>query len=315
MDVVRSSISSIGGSVDVESIPGRGTKFRVKIPLTLAIIPALVIAQNQQRYAIPQVNLVELVRIEPSQVEGFVSAPVYRLRGRLLPLVYLSDVLEAPRSAEIAYVLVLAAGSTRFGLVVDDVHDTAEIVVKPLTSHLQGIEVFSGATVMGDGRVALILDAVGLAAHALHTEPEAFADTNATTVFSQTCEMLLASIGGDRRVAVALDDIDRLEVFALSDLEHSNGQDIVQYRNTTMPLCHIASRLGSSFAMSNDGVFTIVCGAERPIGIVVERILDVFSVEIDRIEDVPPGGPVRARVIAQGRITDVVDLQALIGGM
>lgn len=315
MDVVRSSIASIGGSVEVESKRGAGTKFRVKIPLTLAIIPALVVSQGPNRYAIPQVNLVELVRVEPDEVEGFSTAPVYRLRGRLLPLVYLADVLETPRSDGAAYVLVLAAGATRFGLVVDDVRDTAEIVVKPLTSHLQGVGVFSGATVMGDGRVALILDAVGLAAHAMHTEDQSTAALDATMASSQEItEMLLASIGGDRRIAIPLSEIERLEVFPLEQLEHSTGRDVVQYRDGTLPLHHVAPLLGSDFALSEDGVFTVVCG-ERQQGVIVEQILDVVQVPSASIEPVSEPGAVRARVVANGRITDVVHLESLIGGM
>jgi two-component system chemotaxis sensor kinase CheA len=314
MDVVRSSIADIGGSVEVESRRGLGTKFRVKIPLTLAIIPALVVRQDQDRYAIPQVNLVELVRIEPDQVEGFSTAPVYRLRGRLLPLVYLTDVFRTPRSDGASYVLVLATGATRFGLVVDDVRDTAEIVVKPLTSHLQGVGVFSGATVMGDGRVALILDAVGLASHAMHNEEQTTALDSVVVTSEDSVEMLIASIGSDRRIAIPLAEIERLEVFALEQLEHSAGRDVVQYRGGTLPLHHIAPLLGSDFSLSDEGVFAVVCG-EHQQGVIVEQILDVVKVPSASVEPVSHAGTVRARVIAQGRITDVVHLESLIGGM
>jgi two-component system chemotaxis sensor kinase CheA len=312
MDVVRTSIGAIGGSVDVENRPGRGTTFRVKIPLTLAIIPALVVGYATCRYAIPQVNLVELVRIEPSQVEGLTQAPVYRLRDGLLPLVYLSEVLGRPRDTESSYVLVLAAGSTRFGLVVDEVRDTAEIVVKPLTSHLQGIGVFSGATVMGDGRVALILDAMGLAVHAMGNDDlHADSVTGQEEVNQDVISMLVASIGEDRRIAVPLADIDRLEVFAVGDVERSAYEEVVQYRNGTMPLRHLAGTLGSSFIAPEEGLATIVCGGARPIGIVVEQILDVVAVPaaaVEPIEDMV----LSARAVIQGKVTDVLDLSRYI---
>src|SRR5262249_25690491 len=168
MGVVRTNVEEIGGTVDVESQPGRGTTVRMKIPLTLAIIPALTVSSAGDRYAIPQVSLLELVRLEGEQaqrgLELIHGAPVYRLRGQLLPLVYLNHQLHpesaAPESGgwlktglsqgEIN-IVVLQADERQFGLVVDTIHDTEEIVVKPLQKQLKGISVFAGATIMGDG--------------------------------------------------------------------------------------------------------------------------------------------------------------------
>ncbi len=312
MDVVRTSIGAIGGSVDVDSRQGRGTTFRVKIPLTLAIIPALIVAHESSRYAIPQVNLVELVRIDPLQVEGLTQAPVFRLRDGLLPLVYLSEVLGQPRNATSNYVLVLAAGSARFGLVVDEVRDTAEIVVKPLTSHLQGLGVFSGATVMGDGRVALILDAMGLAQHAMGNDDSHTDGTHAVDELDQDLvSMLVASVGEERRIAVRLSEIDRLEVFAVDAVERSVHQDVVQYREGTMPLRHLAGALGTSFIPGEEGLSTIVCGGTHPVGVVVEQILDVVAVPAAAIEPVD-SHMVTARAVIQGKVTDVVDLSRYI---
>jgi two-component system chemotaxis sensor kinase CheA len=312
MDVVRTSIGAIGGSVDVDSRPGFGTTFRVKIPLTLAIIPALVVGHKECRYAIPQVNLVELVRIEAAQVEGLASAPVYRLRGGLLPLVYLSEVLGQPRNLESNYVLVLAAGTARFGLVVDEVRDTAEIVVKPLTSHLQGLGVFSGATVMGDGRVALILDAMGLAIHAMGNE-DLRSDllVGPDDASQELVSMLVATVGEDRRVAVRLDEVDRLEVFALDMLERSAHQDVVQYRNGAMPLRYLATAVGASFLPPEEGLATIVCGGDTPVGVVVEQILDVVAVPVTEFQAVDDS-MVSARAVIHGKVTDVVELASYI---
>ena len=174
MDVVKTNIERIGGVVDVQSNLGAGTTLKIKIPLTLAIIPALVVTTCESRYAIPQVNLVELVRRDSRDggpgVEMIHGAPVYRLRGNLLPLVFLRTAFDAaaPDSTmdESFNIVVLQADGRTFGLVVDEINDTEEIVVKPLSKHLQGVPIFSGATIMGDGRVALILDTLGLAKRA-----------------------------------------------------------------------------------------------------------------------------------------------------
>ena len=171
MDVVRTNIEKIGGTVDIESQPGQGTTIRTKIPLTLAIIPALIIDSGGQGYAIPQVSLLELVRLDQGlrTIERMHGVPVYRLRGALLPLVFLDEQLQLPApgtSAADLNIIVLQADDGPFGLVVDAIRDTEEIVVKPLQKQLKGISVFAGAAIMGDGRVALVLDVLGLAQRA-----------------------------------------------------------------------------------------------------------------------------------------------------
>ncbi|MCK5930241.1 MAG: chemotaxis protein CheA, partial [Nocardioides sp.] len=168
MDVVRTSIERIGGSVDLTSTVGCGTTMRIRIPLTLAIIPALVVGQQGERYAIPQANLVELVRLEGQDlrenVETLAGAPVLRLRGRLLPLVSLSEALGGEKAdPDGLTIVVVQADETRFGLCVEEVHDTQEIVVKPIGRQLKSLPTYAGATIMGDGRVALILDVGGIA--------------------------------------------------------------------------------------------------------------------------------------------------------
>src|SRR5262245_5872453 len=173
MDVVRTNVEKIGGAVTIESRPGRGTNVKMKIPLTLAIIPALTISSGGDRYAIPQVSLLELVRLEGEQaqrgIEKIHGTPVYRLRGNLLPLVYLNRELGVESTVGTApeiNVVILQADERQFGLIVDAIHDTEEIVVKPLQKQLKGINAFAGTTIMGDGKVALILDVLGLAQRA-----------------------------------------------------------------------------------------------------------------------------------------------------
>ena len=168
MDVVRTNIEKIGGSVDLTSTLGHGTVMRVTIPLTLAIIPALIVRQGEERYAIPQANLLELVRMNPDDptkgVEYVAGVPVHRLRGRLLPLLDLGAQLgSGSEKRAAATIAVLRSDSTEFGLVVDEVLETQEIVVKPLGAALGSLSLFAGAAVMGDGRIALILDVLGLA--------------------------------------------------------------------------------------------------------------------------------------------------------
>ncbi|RKH99092.1 chemotaxis protein CheA, partial [Corallococcus praedator] len=170
MDVVRTQVERIGGTVEVHSRQGQGTTFTLKIPLTLAIIPALLVTCRGDRYALPQASLREVVWLEPDQARRDITrlqdASVLRLRGELLPLVVLASELgvgpAAPKLDEGATIVVLQAGERTFGLWVDAIHDTEEIVVKPLWKHLKGLACYAGATVLGDGRVALILDAMGL---------------------------------------------------------------------------------------------------------------------------------------------------------
>src|SRR5579863_9831932 len=227
MDVVKTNVEKIGGTVDVQSTLGRGTTVRVKIPLTLAIIPALVVTCGGERYAIPQVSLLELVRIEPDDVDKSVElvhgVPVYRLRGQLLPLVYLNRELKLADETRSAMgsdgavnIVVLRADDRRFGLIVDQINDTEEIVVKPLRKQLKTVKTFAGSSIMGDGKVALILDVLGLAQRAsVVTETRARALTEkAAEVAAAANEkqtFLLFAGPGDSRMAIPLSTLARLE--------------------------------------------------------------------------------------------------------
>src|SRR5271168_1074277 len=168
MDVVKSHIEKIGGVVDIFSRLGEGATIKIRIPLTLAIIPGLVVTSGGERFVIPQVSLLELIRIEGDQsgkhIEYVHGTPVYRRRGSLLPIAYLNQVLglKAADQTEAVSMVVLQAEDRQFGLVVDGINDTQEIVVKPLGKQLKGLTLYAGATIMGDGRVALILDVLGI---------------------------------------------------------------------------------------------------------------------------------------------------------
>jgi len=455
MDVVKTNIERIGGTVDVESKPGRGLTVRLKIPLTLAIIPALIVTSGGNRYAVPEAGLLELVRLEGERARGGVEfiqdAPVYRLRGQLLPLVYLNRELKAGRDAqerrsgqspdsakpdpalardkhrqwiralqlvsggrlvmtpdqagshstcpfwqwlcsagleesagalevqaleephrefhalvretlklaehgdvsraaqELARVervnqkimeqlsrienqalerqnvniVVLRADDRRFGLVVDEINDTQEIVVKPLSKWLRRINAYAGATIMGDGKVALILDVLALAqrAHVIGRAREATARQQVwEAVPVQAGErrqaLLLFEAGAHGRMAIPLSSVARLKRFEPSAIEHTGKQEVVQYRGHILPLVRVAEAVecgsGAAKTGSQAPLEVVVCTRQGPsVGLVVENILDVVH------EDVvlEPSGQkpgVLGSALIQQKVTELVDVEAVV---
>jgi two-component system chemotaxis sensor kinase CheA len=322
MDVVKTNIEKIGGSLDVQSVVGRGTTLKVKIPLTLAIIPALTVTCGGDRYAIPQVNLLELVRLDGDAakrgIEAIHGAPVYRLRGRLLPLVYLSRELGLgdPAPAEAVNIVVLQADDRQFGLVVDGINDTEEIVVKPLGKALKGLTAYAGATIMGDGRVALILDVLGLAQRsgvvsavrdrALAAAAQADADRR-----EATAQLLLLGLG-HRRLAVPLDLVARLEEIPADAVEWADGAEVVQYRGAIMPIVRLSTALVTPSDADPAGVMQVVVYARggRSVGLVVDRILDVVAAAVPR-GDGRHG--ILGSAVIQNRVTDLLDVPGLLG--
>ena len=343
MDVVRTNVEKIGGTVDIESRLGRGTTIKMKIPLTLAIIPALTVTVGGDRYAIPQVSLLELVRLEGEQaqrgIEQIHGAPVYRLRGSLLPLVYLSRQLqvESVRPDDgVINIVVLQADDRQFGLVVDAIHDTEEIVVKPLQKQLKGISAFSGATIMGDGKVALILDVLGLAqkAHVISGARERALSEKAASVPEpagdrQTVLLFVTRDGG--RMAIPLSLVARLEEFPRSALERAGPQDVVQYRDEILPLIDVSRVLrrrrrdsvnGRAVARrkaarpreaADDETVQVVVysGEGRHVGLVVGQILDIVEETlVSRSRSNRPG--VLFTAVVQGRVTEFLDIKGII---
>jgi two-component system chemotaxis sensor kinase CheA len=353
MDVVKTNVEKIGGTVDLQSATGRGTTVRVKIPLTLAIIPALVVSCGGDRYAIPQVSLLELVRLAPDQVRGGIEmvqgAPVHRLRGRLLPLVYLSRVLELAGPGEVGPVawnavnvnavniVVLQAEGRTFGLAVDEINDTEEIVVKPLGKQLKSFNTFAGATIMGDGKVALILDALGLAQKAnviseRQDRTRDVAESSAGEKTSQRQTLLLFQTGVQGRMAIPLSLVARLEEFPRNKVELAGDGQVVQYRGEIMPLIRIAQALGSREDGSREdgspedegtaadarrdggeGPLQVVVYAEhgRSVGLVVERVLDIVKedVVIQRMAD---RAGILGSAVVQRRVTDLLDVPGMV---
>jgi len=318
MDVVRTNIERIGGTVDMHSQVGQGTTCRVRIPLTLAIIPALVVGENGETYAIPQANLVELVRLEGEEldrsVEHLAGAPVLRLRGHLLPLVSLAEVLGRRRpDPDALTVVVVQNDGQRFGLCVEEVHDTQEIVVKPIGRQLKSLPTYAGATIMGDGRVALILDVPGIAhAHGVAQITEGSAESS-TSESTDSTALLVLEVSNGRRAALPLREVSRLEEFDVARIERSGDAEAVQYRDGILPLVRLTSAIGlAETVRDDDQVSVVVHEAEnRRVGIVIDRVLDVVDAAIVP-SDVGRRAGVLGSAVIQDRVTDLVDLDAVV---
>jgi len=325
MDVVKTSIEKIGGTVDLQPRQGKGTTLRIRIPLTLAIIPALIVVSDGERYAIPQVNLLELVRLEGEQVrtgvERIHDTKVYRLRGNLLPLVDLRTELglgEPADEVDVLNIVVLQAEDRQFGLVVEGVTDTEEIVVKPLGRQLKGIPTFAGATIMGDGRLALILDVLGLAQRAKvvtesreRSSHSSLSTTGAEQDSTQT--LVVLRVGADTRVALPLTRVARLEEFPRDLVERGSGQDVVQYRGEIMPLVDVARALGVPRGDEPDDLMQVVVHTSggRSVGLVVEDILDIVEEHVT-VAAVATRKGLLGSAVVQGRVTDLLDIEAVI---
>jgi two-component system chemotaxis sensor kinase CheA len=343
MDVVKTNVEKIGGTVDVQSTLGLGTTVRVKIPLTLAIIPALVVTCCGDRYAIPQVSLLELVRLTGDQIRAGIEmvhgAPVHRLRGRLLPLVYLSRELKLAADASPATakdgavnIVVLHADERQFGLVVEQIHDTEEIVVKPLRKQLRTVKIFAGSTIMGDGKIALILDVLGLAQHAgVITEnrnrllPEKTMGREASGATAGKQAFLLFAGPGNSRMAIPVGTLARLEEFPVAQVEMSGNQWVTQYRGQILPLIRLNAvleerrgRLRAARralpALDSGPIQVLVLHHDgRLFGLVVERILDIVEDRAD-VKSAATRPCVLCSVVIGDRVTELLDVPAVLRG-
>jgi two-component system, chemotaxis family, sensor kinase CheA len=327
LDVVRNNVERIGGSIDIQSEVGSGTSLKIKIPLTLAIIPALIVGCRHERFAVPQVNLLEVVHIAAERatndIEQVHDALVYRLRGKLLPLVDLRTLLQMGNrqlGQSDLFILVLQADGQTFGLMVDSVRDTEEIVVKPLGKLLRETRCFAGATIMGDGRVALIIDVRATAEYSqlveherrshLRTSSEASSDTASNRLETL---LLIEMQGGRGRAAVPLSRVARLEEFAAERLELSAGREVVQYRDRILPVARLETLLGLP-DQPHHGALQVVVQQSRhgDIGLVVGRIIDVVEDSLADIQyrDDAPG--IIGSAIIQGHITDLIDTDNVV---
>jgi two-component system chemotaxis sensor kinase CheA len=348
MDVVRTNIEAIGGTVELQSEVGRGCTVKVTIPLTLAIIPALVVRQGSQRYAIPQAQLLELVRMDPEDptrgVEYVAGSPVHRLRGKLLPLVDVDRVLrmdgaeyhgdeDDPGADRQRTVAVLRADATEFGLVVDEVLDTQEIVVKPLGNALSGIGVFAGAAVMGDGRVALILDVPGLSAEGriAGTAAELAARGDLASAADRAGgdgegSYVVLRTEADAMCAVPLASVDRLEEARESAFERLGDFTVMQYHGDLLPVVdlsgghggygmpgHVPAQGGAPGPETVDEPTrpVVVCRTQgRPVGLKVAEVVDIVAVPMSASTVGTRTGTLGS-IVVDGRVTEVLDIDHL----
>ncbi|NMO50164.1 chemotaxis protein CheA [Actinoplanes sp. TBRC 11911] len=319
MDVVKTNIENIGGAVSVDSTPGEGTVWRLTIPLTLAIIQALTVDCGDQRYVVPQVAVLELVFIDgqSTKIEYASGAPVYRLRGKLLPLVRLDRALGLDTGADQGvYIMVLQADGRRFGLIVDRVLNTEEVVVKALNSRFKDIGLYAGATILGDGKVGLILDVSSLARRshlAADAERQNMEASLRASAGGGSGERLLVTAVGERRVAIPLDTVTRLEEFPRDRIEHAGSREVVQYRGQILPLVRLSHLLGAYGEEPEGDTVSVVVYSEggRSVALVVDRIVDIAENSTTARRDAEEDGLVGTAVIQQ-RVTELLDVRRAI---
>jgi two-component system chemotaxis sensor kinase CheA len=332
MDVVKTNLERLGGSLQIESRPGHGTCMHLRLPLTLAIIPCLLVRSGSERYAVPQRDLEELVCIPSDQVgakvERSFDQEVYRLRDRLLPLVRLSEVLRRPvpftseTRAEIVrtprepghlFFAVVKVGMQRLGLVVDELLNTEEIVVKPMHSALKLLRCFSGGTIMGDGRVSLILDVEGIARHA-GIAHEAARWLSAAGVVGQDEKqtILLFRYGPQEQFAVPLALVRRIEEIRVSRIEHAGEREYITIKGQTLPIVRLDRYLPVSPAQEEETMYLLLPKPfKRPVGILLSRIIDTEcrSIQLDTTSYREDG--VIGTAVLHERMTIFLDLYRL----
>lgn len=318
MDVVRTNVEKIGGKVELDSRPGRGTTLRLRIPLTLAIIPALIVRSAEQSFALPQAALSELVHLTrqkaASAIEWMGDAALFRLRGSLLPLVFL-DRLLTPGHAHSrnclgeSYIAVLEADGRRFGLVVDGLADPEEIVVKALNASLKGIGLYSGATVLGSGNLALILDPSAIALRggigAEEADSAALAEPSVAPNVGAR-DYLLVDIA-EHRAAVPLDDVLRIEQLPVSRIERIGERTVLQIEGQILPVADFTGLLANADAESGAQIVVVICrNGDRQVGFVVSHVLDVAA----GAELCEAGSSRRTTgvTLLNDKVTDLIDL-------
>ncbi len=316
MDVVRNNINQIGGTVEVKSVPRAGSSFVIKIPLTLAIVSALIVEAGGDRFAIPQLSVIELVRAQANsdhRIERIKDTPVLRLRNKLLPLIHLKTLLKMEESAdsgsETGFIVVTQVGNRTFGIVVDGVFHTEEIVVKPMSTKLRNITMFSGNTILGDGAVIMIIDPNGIA-HVLGTSTSAeTADEEGTVrqhaANENTTSLLVFRAGSPEPKAVPLSLVTRLEEIDAAKIEVGNGGRLVQYRGQLMPLVSV----NDAAPVRSEGTQPLLVFSDegRSMGLIVDEIVDIVEdqLNIEVTSDTP--GLLGSAVI-KGQATEIIDM-------
>src|SRR6478672_7491563 len=316
MDVVRTNIDQIGGTIDIKSVAGEGSSVTIKIPLTLAIVSALIVEAGGDRFAIPQLSVVELVRARANsehRIERIKDTAVLRLRNKLLPLMHLKKLLKiddgSSSDPENGFIVVTQVGSQTFGIVVDGVFHTEEIVVKPMSTKLRHIEMFSGNTILGDGAVIMIIDPNGIARAlgAAGSDSHEIADENAAmraSTAEQLTSLLVFRAGSSQPKAVPLGLVTRLEELPTDKIELSNGRYMVQYREQLMPLVQMD---GVSVQTSGAQPILVFADDGRSMGLVVDEIIDIVEERL-MIEVAGQQDGILGSAVIKGQATEVIDV-------
>lgn len=315
MDVVKTNIELIGGVIDINTQLGRGTTFTIKIPLTLAIIAALIVKAGDLRYAVPQVAVLELVRVDKATaqtVERINGSPVLRLRERLLPIVTLTGVLGQNDNADTidsGFVVVAQVGRQRFGILVDEVFHTEEIVVKPMSSKLRHLPLFAGNTILGDGAVVLIVDPNGIARQVSQGTQSGTipvdAEVEEVDAADAKATLLVFKGGGGSFKAVPLSLVTRLEEIEADKIEWVGGRPLIQYRGRLMPLVPA----DPSIEIRNQGTQALVVfsDGERAMGLVVDEIVDIVEERLD-VEISAERSDLIGSAVLRGRATEIINI-------
>jgi two-component system, chemotaxis family, sensor kinase CheA len=316
MDVVRTNIDQIGGTIDIKSVAGEGSSVTIKIPLTLAIVSALIVEAGGDRFAIPQLAVVELVRARANsehRIERIKDTPVLRLRNKLLPLMHLKKLLQIDDGTnadpENGFIVVTQVGSQTFGIVVDGVFHTEEIVVKPMSTKLRHIGMFSGNTILGDGAVIMIIDPNGIAQElgASASSQGDIAEENAAAramAAEQLTSLLVFRAGSSQPKSVPLALVTRLEEIAADKIELSNGRYMVQYRDQLMPLVQMEN---VTVRTSGTQPILVFADEQRAMGLVVDEIVDIVEERLNiEVAGAQPG--ILGSAVIKGQATEVIDV-------
>ncbi|MDB5391520.1 MAG: CheA signal transduction histidine kinase [Planctomycetaceae bacterium] len=328
MDVVKTCVEQIGGTIELQTRKDVGTTIRLTVPLTLAIVPAIMVSCGRQRFAIPQINVVEMLRLRGDDkrqaCEQFHDTPVLRLRGELLPMADLCIKLGVRSQCDVTLrealdILVLKTGTRRFALLVDEIGDPQEIVVKPLGELLARQTEYSGAALMGDGTIALILDVLGIARSSGLLTDEQTMLSDSVTIHDEVPrldeQVLVCQVDGERQIALPLADVVCLEQVPSTTIEHSLTGDVMQYRGDILPLYQLSRKPLSFPGELSAGLMSVVIyrAAKHQLGLLVDRIIDVAPRPVDlRPAELAREIDSRCRVIATavvlGRVTDFLQV-------
>ena len=317
MDVVRTNIEKIGGTIEVSSIEGAGARFTIRIPLTLTIVSALIVECCGERFAIPQSSVVELVSASGASgraIEYVEGTAVLRLRDRLLPLVSLQTLLGLAGSAEPSgetCIVVCHVGAFTYGVIVDRVFDTEEIVVKPVATVLRHLKLYSGATILGDGSVILILDPKGMSLEAGAGQAAATAaeqlQENPESRGNERAALLVFRAANDALKAAPLAAVARIEEVAPDQIESADGRAVIQYRGRLMPIMTADAQPVEAWLGSAPRPLLVFAREDRAIGLLVEEIVDI--VDSTTAPDLNAGGgSVLGSLVIAGRATELIDI-------